>query len=175
MDLWNGKGLESKVVPPGVEPRASGLSCQCSATELQHPPTATPLSRSYDSIEVIVWMNACSYLLCMVVGVSNLWADQSWEESDEQDSSMVRRLIMIASNQRHKSGLLLSMDLWNSKGLERRWCHRESNPGHTNIYRSIEDSTFMVHKMCLASDTATLTQPFIIYTYACLHWSWSAS
>ena len=30
-----------KVVPPGIEPRASGLSRQCSATKLRHPPTAT--------------------------------------------------------------------------------------------------------------------------------------
>ena len=29
----NGK----KVVPPGIEPRASGLSRQCSATKLRHP------------------------------------------------------------------------------------------------------------------------------------------
>ena len=42
---------------PGVEPRASGLSCQCSATELQHPPTTTPLACPYDSFEVDAWMN----------------------------------------------------------------------------------------------------------------------
>ena len=44
VDLWNGKGKERKVAPPGIEPRASGLSRQRSATELRHPPTATPLS-----------------------------------------------------------------------------------------------------------------------------------
>ena len=30
-----------KVVPPGIEPRASDLSRQCSATKLRHPPTTT--------------------------------------------------------------------------------------------------------------------------------------
>ena len=39
VDLWNGRGHERKVSPPGVKPRASGLiSCQCSATELRQPP-----------------------------------------------------------------------------------------------------------------------------------------
>ena len=44
VDLWNGKGKERKVAPPGIKPRASGLSHQRSSTELWHPPTATPLS-----------------------------------------------------------------------------------------------------------------------------------
>ena len=30
----NGMGLKGKVAPPGIKPRASGLSRQCSATEL---------------------------------------------------------------------------------------------------------------------------------------------
>ena len=60
--LWNGKGLERKVVAPRVKPKDSGLSCQCSATELWHTTaTATPLSR-HDSLKVIVWMNAV--MLC---------------------------------------------------------------------------------------------------------------
>ena len=33
-----------KVVPPGIEPRASGLSRQCSATKLRHPHTRLSLS-----------------------------------------------------------------------------------------------------------------------------------
>ena len=32
--LCNSKGIKRKVVPPGVELRASGLRCQLSATEL---------------------------------------------------------------------------------------------------------------------------------------------
>ena len=40
----NGMGSKGKVAPPGIEPRASGLSRQCSATELRrsdgnHPPS----------------------------------------------------------------------------------------------------------------------------------------
>ena len=35
--LLNGMGLKGKVAPPGIEPRASGLSRQCSATELRRP------------------------------------------------------------------------------------------------------------------------------------------
>ena len=46
-DLWNGKGKERKVVPPGIAPRAHGLSCQCSATEPQHPLATTPLSSPF--------------------------------------------------------------------------------------------------------------------------------
>ena len=37
--------------------------------------------------------------VCMVVDVSNPGAGHSREESDGQDSSMVRRLIVIVSNQ----------------------------------------------------------------------------
>ena len=44
VDLWNGKGHVRKVAPPRVKPRASGLSCQHSATELRWPPAATPPS-----------------------------------------------------------------------------------------------------------------------------------
>ena len=33
----NGMGLKGKVAPLGIEPRASGLSRQCSATELRRP------------------------------------------------------------------------------------------------------------------------------------------
>ena len=46
-DKENGKGKERKVAPPGIEPRASGLSHQRSATELRHPQTATPVSFPY--------------------------------------------------------------------------------------------------------------------------------
>ena len=35
IDPWNGKGLKGKVSPPGIEPRASGLSHQCFPTDLQ--------------------------------------------------------------------------------------------------------------------------------------------
>ena len=41
-----------KVVPPGIEPRASGLSRQCSATKLRHPPTTTSLSFPYIALLV---------------------------------------------------------------------------------------------------------------------------
>ena len=68
-------------------------------------------------------MHACSYLLCMVVGVSNLWADHSKEESNGQDSSMIWRP-MIVSNQRHKfepllSGLLKHQRVWKKGGAAR--------------------------------------------------------
>ena len=43
VDLWNGRGHERKVAPPGVEPRTSGLSCQYSATELRRPPATVRL------------------------------------------------------------------------------------------------------------------------------------
>ena len=41
----NGRGLKGKVAPPGIEPRASGLSCQCSATELRCSDGDHPLSK----------------------------------------------------------------------------------------------------------------------------------
>ena len=57
------------MVPPGIEPRASGLSRQCSATKLQHPPTTTSLSFPYIAllvriivdIEVIFAVYVCDY------------------------------------------------------------------------------------------------------------------
>ena len=61
-DLWNGKGKERKVVPQGVEIRTSGLSCQHSATEPQHPPTATPPSSTFITLlwvtvdEIMCWL-----------------------------------------------------------------------------------------------------------------------
>ena len=64
VDLWNGKRLERQVAPLRVKPRASGLSCQCSATELQHPLTITPTSCPYNLLEVIILMN-CMQLLCV--------------------------------------------------------------------------------------------------------------
>ena len=42
---------------------------------------------------------------------------------------MVQRPIVIASNQRHKSGPLLSVELETAKGSKERWFHQESNPG----------------------------------------------
>ena len=41
----NGMGLKGKVAPPGIKPRASGLSRQCSATELQSPDSNHPPSK----------------------------------------------------------------------------------------------------------------------------------
>ena len=41
------KEQERKVEPPGIEPRATGILCHCSATKLQLPPTTTPLSCPY--------------------------------------------------------------------------------------------------------------------------------
>ena len=41
----NGMGLKGKVAPPGIEPRASGLSRQCSATELRRPDGDHPPSK----------------------------------------------------------------------------------------------------------------------------------
>ena len=41
----NGMGLKGKVAPPGIEPRASGLSRQCSATELRRPDGNQPPSK----------------------------------------------------------------------------------------------------------------------------------
>ena len=59
-----------KVVPPGVKPRASGLSCRHSATELQHPLTTTSLSHPYDSLEVTVWIVGFS---SMHLNTTNVW------------------------------------------------------------------------------------------------------
>ena len=56
-----------------------------------------------------------------VVDVSNLWADYSRAESDGQDSSMVQRLMVIMSNQRHN---LDCYHLWTfemAKGLKERY------------------------------------------------------
>ena len=36
------KKQERKVEPPGIEPRATGIPCHCSATKLQLPPATTP-------------------------------------------------------------------------------------------------------------------------------------
>ena len=41
------KEQERKVEPPGIEPRASGIPCHCSATKLQLPPATTPHSCPY--------------------------------------------------------------------------------------------------------------------------------
>ena len=41
------KEQERKVEPPGIEPRASGILCHCSATKLQLPPATTPHSCPY--------------------------------------------------------------------------------------------------------------------------------
>ena len=38
------KEQERKVEPPGIEPRATGIPCHCSATKLQLPPATTTLS-----------------------------------------------------------------------------------------------------------------------------------
>ena len=72
------------------------------------------------SAQILLEQTSVCFLTCLLVGVSNLWADHSQEESDGQDSSMVQRPIVIASSQRHKFGSLLSVNLWNGKGLERK-------------------------------------------------------
>ena len=41
------KEQEWKVEPPGIEPRATGIPCHCSATKLQLPPATTPRSCPY--------------------------------------------------------------------------------------------------------------------------------
>ena len=48
-DLWNGKEKEREMVLPGVEPRASGLSRHCSATEPRHPPYCPRLDNLHRS------------------------------------------------------------------------------------------------------------------------------
>ena len=53
-DLWNGKVEERKVMPSGVEPRVSGLSCQHSATEPWHLPTATPPSSPLITLLLVI-------------------------------------------------------------------------------------------------------------------------
>ena len=58
--MVNGNVLERKMVPPGVEPRASCLNHQCSATELQHPLTTIPLY-PYDLLKVIVLIRSHLY------------------------------------------------------------------------------------------------------------------
>ena len=47
VDFWNDKGKEGKVMPPGVEPRASGLSRQYSAARPRHPLATTPPSSPF--------------------------------------------------------------------------------------------------------------------------------
>ena len=69
VDLCNGKGIKGKVVPPGVELRASGLRCQHSATELRHPPTTTPLSCPYNSDKVTMLMKCMQLIAVCVVNV----------------------------------------------------------------------------------------------------------
>ena len=59
IDLWNGKGKARKVVPLGIEPRDSGLSCQCSTTKLRHPPTTTSLPLTYITQ---FWDDCCRYV-----------------------------------------------------------------------------------------------------------------
>ena len=41
------KEQERKVEPPGIEPRATGIPCHCSATKLQLPPATTSHSCPY--------------------------------------------------------------------------------------------------------------------------------
>ena len=65
-----------KVAVPGIEPRASGLSRQCSATELRHPPTAIPLSFPFIALLLsdcreVYWMIACVQLLIIMNGEHN--------------------------------------------------------------------------------------------------------
>ena len=50
-----------KVVPPGIEPRASGLSHQCSATKLRHPPTTTSLSFPYIALLVRIIVDRSTF------------------------------------------------------------------------------------------------------------------
>ena len=60
------KEQERKVELPGVEPRAFGFLCQCSATELQLPPATTPHSCLYvasSSVLLIVSDGSCVELL----------------------------------------------------------------------------------------------------------------
>ena len=54
------------MAPPGIEPRAAGLSRQCSATELQHPLTATPLSFPLCGL-CLPWIS----LFCAALGIKN--------------------------------------------------------------------------------------------------------
>ena len=80
VDLWNGKGKERKVALPGIEPRASGLSRQRSATKLRHPPTTNPLSLPFIALLLsdcwgMYWMIAvCNcWEECLSMGVVAQW------------------------------------------------------------------------------------------------------
>ena len=58
------RDLKGKVAPPGIEPRASGLSRQCSATELRcpdgnHPPSKPLLAYFKRLLEIRVVLVAC--------------------------------------------------------------------------------------------------------------------
>ena len=61
-ELWNGTGEERNVVPLEIEPRASDLSLQCSATEPRHPPTEVDSRRHH-----------LSFFLFTISKVFGLW------------------------------------------------------------------------------------------------------
>ena len=55
------KEQERKVEPPGIEPRAFGIPCHCSATKLQLPPATTP--------------HSCPYIACssvLLISIDNI-------------------------------------------------------------------------------------------------------
>ena len=66
-DLWNSKGKERKVVPPGIKPIASGFICQCSTTEPAHPPTTTPPPFPFITLLLSDYWWTCVWLLCAIV------------------------------------------------------------------------------------------------------------
>ena len=73
-------------------------------------------------------MNCMQLFAVYAADVSNLRTDHSREESDRQDSSMVRRLVVIMSNQRHNLGCYCSLTFETAKGLKDRQCRQESDP-----------------------------------------------
>ena len=70
---------ERKVAPPGIKPRASGLSCQHSANELRHPPATTPLSSPF--IALLLSDYWWDYVL---IAVCNCW---SWKDGEHNHST----------------------------------------------------------------------------------------
>ena len=102
----NGMGLKGKVAPLGVEPRASGLSRQCSATELRrpdgnHPPSKPLLAYFERLLKIRVLLAVCVKWSCEESKCNHSCGGVRWTG---RDSSVVRRPIEMVSNQRHNWG-----------------------------------------------------------------------
>ena len=103
----NGMGLKGKVAPPRIKPRASGLSRQCSATELRRPdgnhPPSKPLLAYFKRLLRIRFFKGLRTVrprLCLGLDTISIGL-RTTEESRPSDSStavITLRFLTISTN-----------------------------------------------------------------------------